>query len=230
MANLLLLVGTMASGIVGFGSNLIAAPVLVLLDPRLVPGPAIASSLVTNLVMMRLYRGERPWARLRGPLLGLGPGAALGALVLASISKRTLGMVIGVVVLVALGLIVRTPGRRLLRSGALAGLLSGTLQTSVSIGGPPIALWSRDLTPDDRRALLPRFFLVASAIGVLALAASGQFGWPAAVRSLELMPGSVGGLVLARLIVRRRRDHPWSGLVYGLVAVSGLGALAHGLW
>ena len=64
------------NGHVGFGLGILAAPLLLLLDPRLVPGPLLAASLVLTVLLARrewrdARRGDLGWAlagRLGGTL------------------------------------------------------------------------------------------------------------------------------------------------------------------
>ena len=56
IAAAVLFVGAAIQGGLGFGMNLIAAPLLLLLDPRMVPGPSIG----TAVVMTALAGRARP--------------------------------------------------------------------------------------------------------------------------------------------------------------------------
>src|SRR3954451_11684240 len=69
-------------GAVGFGMNLLAVPVLVVLDPRFVPGPAVAAGLVLS-VLVAAREGTVWERRLGWAVLGLLPGTALALLLLA---------------------------------------------------------------------------------------------------------------------------------------------------
>src|SRR3954453_5439544 len=127
-------------GAVGFGMNLLAVPVLVVLDPTFVPGPAVAAGWV--LWGPGAGRGREPLDRRLGwAFLGLVPGTLLALWLLALVPAEALAAPVGVVVLVAGGvsaLRVRlAPTRRPL---AVAGVASGFLATAGSIGGPPMAL------------------------------------------------------------------------------------------
>src|SRR3954453_5598740 len=134
-------------GAVGFGMNLLAVPVLVVLDPTFVPGPAVAAGLVLSVLVAGRER-EPLDRRLGWAFLGLVPGTLLALWLLALVPAESLAAPMGVLVLVAVvvsAIRVRlSPTRRTL---AVAGVASGFLATAGSIagaagstGGPPMAL------------------------------------------------------------------------------------------
>ena len=76
--------GFTLQGAVGFGMGLLSSPVFMLIDPRLVPGPVLASTMVFTLALTARerhaidVRGFR-WAMI-GRVVGTAPAAALLAL------------------------------------------------------------------------------------------------------------------------------------------------------
>jgi len=78
-------VGSLLQGAAGFGANLLAVPVLVLVDPGLVPGPALVSALVLNLLIAHresgvAHIGDTAWAQ-GGRVLGTVAGVLTLAVV-----------------------------------------------------------------------------------------------------------------------------------------------------
>ena len=87
-------------GAVGFGMNLLAVPVLAVLDPALVPGPAVAAGLVLSVLIV----AREPAAvdrRLGWAVVGLVPGNAVALALLAAVPVSALAVPTGVLVLVA---------------------------------------------------------------------------------------------------------------------------------
>src|SRR4051812_20106667 len=157
-------------GAVGFGMNLLAVPVLVVLDPLLVPGPAVAAGLVLSVLVA--VRERTPMDRRLGwALVGLLPGTLLALALLAAVPSDDLAVPLGVLVLVAVGLsAVRLELSPTPTPLGVAGLASGFLATAGSIGGPPLALvYAR--SPGARlRSNLSTFFVVTAAVALVALA------------------------------------------------------------
>ena len=137
VATLAVFVGSALQGSVGFGFAIVVAPALFLVDPRWVPGPIIFSALVlTSLTAIR----ERDAIDYRGLVWGLAgrlPGSFAGAAFVSAISPEQLATPLGLLVLLAVAISASTlrfePRPRTLFG---AGLLSGFMGTSSSIGGP----------------------------------------------------------------------------------------------
>lgn len=198
LAILVVLVGSAIQGSVGFGLNLFAAPLLVLIDPSLVPGPSIVASSLLNLLVIRRERAPHVWREMRWPMIGLVPGTAAGAAVLALVARTNLTVFFAVLILVAVGLSLSgLHPRRTPRTLAAAGVLSGFMGTAVGIGGPPIALMYQKATGPELRAALSRFFGVAGLLSILLLTAFGQFTWSDLGNGLLLLPGAAFGYLLS---------------------------------
>ena len=146
---------------IGFGIGMLAAPIVALVDPALIPGTLI---MVATLVTLMVLAREREDIDLHGAkwaLVGRVPGTIAGALLLAMLPERGLAIMLALVVLVGVALTSFgwiPVARR--RNVVLAGAASGVLGTATAIGGPPMALvWQRKegarLAQHDER-LLPR--------------------------------------------------------------------------
>ena len=62
MLSLVVGLGSLLQGSIGFGLGLFAVPFLVLIDPRLVPGPILLASGVLTILMV-----HREWPTSSGP-------------------------------------------------------------------------------------------------------------------------------------------------------------------
>ena len=216
-------------GAVGFGMNLLAVPVLAVLDPALVPGPAVAAGLVLSVLIVA--REPAPVDRRLGwAVVGLVPGNALALVVLATVPVSALAVLTGVLVLVAVAAsAVRldlSPDR-----GSLfgAGTASGFLATAAAIGGPPLALVYARSSGPRLRSNLSAFFVVTAATSLVALAVTGHFGAEAWRSSAVLVPGVLVGFLASgpiRGFVDRGRTRP---AVLILSAVAGVVAIVQGL-
>jgi len=196
--------GTLVGGTVGFGTNLVAAPILALINPELVPVPIILASGVFNLLVARRDRGIHPWHEIRWPLVGLVPASIVGAATVAVIDQRELSIMFAVLVLLAVALSVSglhpPPSRHAL---AVAGMCSGFMGTTAGIGGPPIALMFQHHHGQQIRASLSRFFGISSVVAIIPLAAFGQVHIADLARAAVLIPGGLFGFVLSQHAARR---------------------------
>ena len=188
---------------IGFGIGMLAAPVIALVDPRLIPGTLImVATLVTLMVVVR----EREDIDLHGTgwaLVGRVPGTVAGAVLLAMLPHRALVILLAGVVLV--GVVLTSTGwipapRR--RNVVLAGATSGLFGTATSIGGPPMALvWQRN-SGARLRGTMSGFFLVGSVMSIAALAVVGAVDGHTLWGFAVMIPAAVAGYVLSRRINR----------------------------
>lgn len=190
--------GALLQGTIGFGLALLAAPLLYLVDPRLVPGPLMVSSLVLTLLMAR-----REWHAVQGrdlgwALAGRVAGTVAAVAVLSVISARGMdllfgGLVLAAVGLTALGVTLRPAPPTLVTAGAVSGFMG----TMTSIGGPPIALLYQHESAARIRGTLSAFFVVGVVMSIGALAVVGRFGLAEARLGGLLLPGTVLGFWLS---------------------------------
>jgi uncharacterized membrane protein YfcA len=88
-------------GVVGFGGNLLAVPVVALVVPAALPGAMVLPSFPMVATMAVTERAHVDWRGNWFLLLGRLPGTALGVAVVALVSSEVLAVVIGSVVIVA---------------------------------------------------------------------------------------------------------------------------------
>lgn len=192
-----ILFGSYLNGSLGFGMGMIAAPILVLVNPVLVPAPIlITGALVTVFGMIR-DRAELDFRGAGWALAGRFPGSIAGAFAVTAFSVPMMGLSIGVSVLagVLMGILGIVPRRS---PGSLfgAGLLSGLMSTLAAIGAPPIVLMYQNAPPAYRRAALSMFFFAGTIISLGALVAVGAINREVLVISAALAPAVVIGYAI----------------------------------
>lgn len=187
----------------GFGMGMLAAPVVAMVDPALLPATLILLALlVTVLVTVR----ERQHLDLRGTgwaLVGRIPGSFLGAWLVALLSKEGLAWVVVIVVVTGLVLAIRGWAPEPVRINLIAaGAASGIMGTATSIGGPPMALvWQRH-QGSRLRGTMSAFFMVGSAISLVALGVAGAVTGQILTLALWLVPAVLGGYAASRFVNR----------------------------
>lgn len=195
--------GACAQGAIGFGLGLLAAPVLAILDPDLVPGPLLlAASALTVMVAIR-ERGQLDLRGVKWAVFGRIPGSALGAVAVATLPHDALLVVFAVLVLGAVaisigGWRVQPAPSTLFAAGATSGLMGSI----TSIGGPPMAIVYQHRSGPELRSALALFFVFGSVLSVLLLTLVGEMGPSDAGAGLLLMPPVIGGFVASRYLAR----------------------------
>jgi uncharacterized protein len=202
--------GALVQGTIGFGFGLLVAPIIALLDERLVPGSVLVLGLTVATVIAWRERGALDWRGIKWALVGRVIGTLVGAYAVTRLDPDQLAVALGGFILLAVvlsvaGWHVRPTPPALVGAGAISGVM-GTL---VSIGGPPMALVYQRERAQRLRSTLAGFFLFGAAFALVTLAASGELRGRQITDALLLLPGLVVGLVASQHL-GRHLDHGWT--------------------
>ncbi|RAY11648.1 sulfite exporter TauE/SafE family protein [Actinomadura craniellae] len=223
VAGLAATAGAIVQSGVGLGLGLVAAPVVTLLFPEMMPGSLLIAAAVLPLLVLAGEAREADWAGLRWAFVGRLAGTPAGIWVVATLPDRALGLAVGAMVLVAVavtGLSARVPRNRGTLIGA--GLMAGAAGTATSIGGPPIALLYQRESGPRVRATLSIFFTVGALLSVLTLAAVDELPARQVAGGLALTPFVIAGFAVSGPFRRYLdRDHT-RGAILAVTATSAL--------
>lgn len=235
----LVLIGAyLVRGIVGFGSSLLAVPLLAHLLPLSLVVPLM--TLLDTLASVLL--GRMDWSRARDGrkeiwrlLPSLVLGILLGLVLLQRLAEAWLQFTLGIVILI-FGLRALLPAAR---SGLIsqvwahpAGFSGGVIDALFASGGPAMVIYlsQRIRGPSELRGALSLLFLFSGLSRSLGLLVAGMLGSRELLIALVLgLPLMLAGLWMGNRLHRHLdsdRLHRAIGLV---IAVSGVSIGLHGL-
>ncbi|MBB5157918.1 sulfite exporter TauE/SafE family protein [Saccharopolyspora phatthalungensis] len=209
IAGLVVFVGAVVQGSAGLGMNLLAAPLLAIIEPELVPVPLLVASLILSVLAMRREFDDIDWRGTGYAIAGRAPGTVLGALAVAMLPARGFSLAVGGFVLLCLAASMvswrpQPTGPALV----FAGFVGGVLGTASSIGAPPVALLYQHEDGPRIRATLAAYVTFGCILSLVALGVSGQIGLPQVYGSLVLLPFMGVGFALSTPL-RRFLDAGW---------------------
>ena len=88
LVGLSVFVGAIAQGAIGFGMGLVAAPVITMLNPSVMPGAIQVVNFTLPLFTLAVEWRRVDWRGLGFAVLGRIPGSFLGGLVVVYVSTR----------------------------------------------------------------------------------------------------------------------------------------------
>jgi uncharacterized membrane protein YfcA len=219
----------LVQGLSGFGSALLAVPLLALLLPlaTLVPLVSLLGLVIALLNLPHLRHALRlaPVLRL---LLGYLCGAPLGLLVLTRLPQRpvlgALGLFLTAYALFSLS--GRQPQAAWLREWRVGlGVLSGALGTAFSTNGPPVILHvaaHREWSADQQKATLVLFFLLSGLITAATHGAGGLINAAVGTWLMWGIPPLALGTWTGIALYRRLGDHQYRRLTFLLILATGV--------
>jgi hypothetical protein len=212
--------GSLVQGSVGFGMAVVAAPLLVLIDPILVPGPTIVVGMVLSGFIGFRERRAVDTVGIRAAFPGLLSGSMIAAFFLTFIAID-IGVTLGVLVLVAVLLSLVGPHVQPTASNVFyASTLAGFMSTTASISGPPLALVYQHSAGPRLRATLAPLFILCGTISLATLVVVGRFGWTELMLGMMLIPGALLGVYLSTFTASflDRGSVRWGVLVVAVAA------------
>ena len=195
-----LVVASTVQSSAGFGHGLVAAPVLRLLHPELLPGPIVVAGLAVAIGVARRNSTRADLPEMVPALSGRVVGNGAAFVLLAVLSDRGLSIAIGATVLAFVGL--RWVGvgvPRTNRSLAGAGVVSGVGGTIAALGGAPMALlYEQHASARNFRGPMGWYTLFGGSLSVLTLALAGEYDADAIRDAALLLPPIAVGSYLSR--------------------------------
>jgi len=204
------LLAAFVNGALGYGFSSLTVPVALVFYTNRILNPAIvAIEVLINLYVLFINRDALPavWKRVLPILIGLLPGIALGALLLASLQAGWIKFVTYAVIL-PLILVQAAGWRRPLRADYAIGLPFGTglglLYSLTTISGPPLAILfnNQGFVKNEFRAGLALIRVAESTLTAimyyhlnLFVAESGDLLW-------VIVPSVVLGIPLGTFVIR----------------------------
>lgn len=217
------LVGALVQGLVGLGVGLVAAPMVTLLAPELMPSSLLLVALLLPMITLLHEHRDIDWRGLGWSLPARVPGTALGVWLVASVSARGLGIVVGLMVLASVVVTYRAVRVPITPSTLVgAGFVSGVTGTATSIGGPPIAVLYQHSPATRIRATLAVYFLLGALFSLVGLGVTGAVDLRDLWFALMWLPALFLGAALAR-VVRRIVDP--ASIRLGVLAVCAASAV-----
>lgn len=223
-------VGAVVQGSIGFGLNLLAAPVVAIVAPEMLPFSLVLVALLSSLTNVAREHHAVDRFATRYLIIGAVPGTVVGLLLLDSLSATGLAIAAGAITLLGVVLSIFSPPIPISGPTSVsAGFVSNAFGTAVAIGGPPVALLFQHHPGPTTRATLGAFFASSAVLSIVAYTATGKLHGEQLLFALVLLPALALGMWLSRHL-HPLVDGGWlRPAVLAVSTIAGLTAIVHGL-
>ena len=184
--------------------NLIALPLLMALNEKFIPAPLLIAHLVLVVFLSTIEWRQIDRGILVPAVIGAIPGTVLGMLAITQMSRDvfvvfTAAVLIGGIATTALK--VRVPRTPLVVG--VVGAVGGLCGTTTSVNGPPLGmLMIGGSQLAAIRSTLAVFLLLSTVFSLVALYFGGRFDGGTMGLAASLVPGTLAGLGLSKLVLR----------------------------
>lgn len=223
-------VGAFVQSSIGFGIAVVSAPVIVMVEPQLMPVSLLVCAIFLPWVQLASGPREISWRPLGWSLGARALATPLGVVVVAATSADAIAVIVGALILVTVAVSVRSVDVRPTRGAMVAaGAISGVSGTAASIGGPFMALALQHEPPARLRATLAVFFIVGSAVSLGGLALAGEITAEQVRAGIIWWPFVVAGHLAAGPVRSRLPAATLRRVVLAFCVVASLGVIARAL-
>jgi uncharacterized protein len=231
LAALAAFAGAFVQSATGMGFALVLSPALfAVMDPEeAVTAVLLLGAVLCALVLFESRRvGTHGLGRLLVPAV---PGLVVGLAVLALLSKEALQIGVGVVVVAAALWQLRHGAAALRLNAVVAGFLGGAFTTSISVNGPPLALWleSERAPPAVFRTTLAAAFLILDVAGIALIVSREGTDVVDPARLGPLLACVLVGYGLGAAGFRRLDAERFSAIVSILIICTGVASVLAGV-
>lgn len=207
--SLVVFIGAVAQGVLGFGFNLITTPLmLIFIDPSNVVLRGFILSEINSIMMAWDLRKHIDYAMVWPLTIASLFGSLAGGYLLRLLNDISSFKAIMAVLVIVLTFIIMSGYRRPLKNekfgAAIVGFISGKLGTLTSFGGPPIVIFlmNQDREPLVIKASLAIYFFLSGLFSINVI----LYFTEAKITLLEIIyyiPAILGGIKLGLFLSRK---------------------------
>ena len=184
---------------VGMGFGMLAAPLIALIKPEIVPGSILIMGLVVAFSGAWRERENISNVELKLGIGGRIIGSALAFVILLLIPTVEVFMILFGAVMLAAVLLTASRMKLSFNNRSLFNLsiLSGLMGTITAVGAPPMAIIYHDRLPKIVRPTLNAFFGAGSVLGLISLSISGWLSISDLIAAAFFLPAMFVGILVA---------------------------------
>lgn len=198
VVSLALFAGAILQGCIGFGMVVLAFPILVIVDPALLPQTVLIASLPTIVINAVRNWGKADFGEVSWLMAGRVPGLIGGVLLVRVADRALLAVAGGLIVLGAVALSIWAPRVQRTKPNLFAaGTVSALFGTAIGIGGPPLGLLYQHESAARLRGTISVLMITGAPLSLLLLWAADEVSRVDLATGSALAPITILGTLVA---------------------------------
>lgn len=199
---------------------------MALLQPEAVPATMLCLTLPMTTLMALRERHSIDTTGFAWITIGRVLGTACGLWLLLFLPEGSLSKLFGILIILSVVVSIISPPYNVRRVHRfVGGVASGTMSTTASLGGPPLALIYQRSSGSELRSTLSISFVIGLFMSLTALALAGQIESSHILLALKMAPGMLLGLAASTLVASRFDERYLRPAILIFAAVAGLAVL-----
>ncbi len=170
------------NGLAGIGLAMVALPIVAsFMPPQILVPTSSVFVMAISFLMLWQYRASFSYKSILAPFLATIPGSIVGVMILVDIPTKSIQLSAGILILlfVAWQLLpkAKRPPSEKIGYGLLAGFACGVLNSSISFGAPPLAIYAMFAGWDKEKAFanINGLMFFSNAVTMLTHASAGLY-------------------------------------------------------
>lgn len=214
-------------GLSGFGSILLALPLLtIFLDIKTVIPLVALHGFFTTLILLIELRKHLEWNKILPLFVGSVPGIPLGVFFLKNMNTDTIQLTMGLILVsyALFSLFFRPMTWEIKTAGvSIVGFLAGCLGGALGAAGPPVIVYTslQPWTKDKIKATLQGFYTASGLVVVLLHALNGLTTIPVLWYFIISLPALVLGTYIGSFFYGRIGEKTYKRIMFVLLALLG---------
>jgi uncharacterized membrane protein YfcA len=228
VAAIAVLIGALVRGYAGFGASMFwVASLSLIYAPASVVPTVLALEVIASLALVPAVFRQVQWRSLGWMLGATVLTMPAGVAMLSLLPEREMRLVVAVAIFTgaaALALGVRSEGEPGVKMAVAAGSVSGVVNGSTGVGGPPAVLlyFSGATAHHVGRASLIAYFLGTDLIGFAMMASVGLVDQQVLMHTAGFAPLALGGIAIGQKLFARSGERGFRKVVLVVLLVMSL--------
>ncbi|MCT4563629.1 MAG: sulfite exporter TauE/SafE family protein [Maledivibacter sp.] len=235
MGFLIILSAGFIQGATSFGFSLLSVPLLGLLLPlKIIVPMLIIYSLIMNSIILYQIRQDVKLKRIALLVISAVIATPIGANLLMNLNEGVLKIIVGVIVTIS-ALFLHFGYKAKINNEKLAhlsvGFISGMLNGSVSISGPPVILFltNQDAPKQVFRATLTAYFWILNIMTVIIFIYKGLITVEVLRYTGYLLPALIIGVLIGVKVGNKVKEESFKKLTTVLIILMGILSIVSGI-